>query len=300
MDDRQRQIQVGAGLQESRLNTELIGFLQKYGSPLLTAVLVIVLAYVGYSRYHQWQADKDDKAFEQYIAARVGYGNDGVLTGNPDNLLQVAQETDGRRSVWALATLDAADIALASARRGLLPGAATAAPKPEEMLSAEQVREMLKKAESGYQSVLDRVGSNTDMTPLMIRARWGAIATAISLGEFDRAEAALNELIQEAERLSLADQASIAKLRLADLPKFKSPPVFVAAAELPESARAPAPDGLPPGTMQSAPAPIAVQPPFSLEVPPGMGYVPPAEAVDPAATEPVEKTPASEPPAQPQ
>ncbi len=44
MDERQEQVQVGAGLQESRLNTDLINWLNKWGSHILSVVALIVLA----------------------------------------------------------------------------------------------------------------------------------------------------------------------------------------------------------------------------------------------------------------
>ncbi|HVZ93431.1 MAG TPA: tetratricopeptide repeat protein, partial [Phycisphaerales bacterium] len=102
MEDRQKQIQVGAGLQESRLNADLIQFLQKYGTPILMVVLVIVLGYVGWSKYNRWQAERRDEAFAAYQAARGGVGADGTLAGSPDNLLKVAEERRGRGAVWEL------------------------------------------------------------------------------------------------------------------------------------------------------------------------------------------------------
>lgn len=297
MEDRQRQIQVGAGLQESRLNTDLIQFLNKYGSWILTVVLVVVLAYVGYTKYQQHLDSKRDEAFDAYLAARVGVGPDGVLTGSPDNLLRVADEKRGQGAVWELASLDAADICLGAARRGYRPGTDMANPKPEDALTDAEKTEQLKKADAAYRAVLDAAQRTGDKRPTALRARWGLVATALSLGEFDRAKAMLEEIVSAGERDGLEFQAALAKKRLEAMPRLMSPPVLLAEADLPESARAPKP------SIQQVPAgqPIQIegmQQPIML---PGDQPQPvPIQIIPPAQESPAPESPAATPaPAEP-
>lgn len=69
MDDRQQQVQVGAGLQESRLNTDFIDFLKKYGTYGLYAMLAVVLSYVGWQRWTMHKNNTRDQAFADLGAA---------------------------------------------------------------------------------------------------------------------------------------------------------------------------------------------------------------------------------------
>ncbi|MEM1423311.1 MAG: hypothetical protein AAGH64_04835, partial [Planctomycetota bacterium] len=56
MDDRQQQVKIGAGLEESRINRELIDWLNKWGMRILIVVLLVVAAYQG-SRFLEVRAN---------------------------------------------------------------------------------------------------------------------------------------------------------------------------------------------------------------------------------------------------
>ncbi|XOV74239.1 MAG: hypothetical protein ACFHWZ_11765 [Phycisphaerales bacterium] len=105
MDDQKRQVEAGAGLQESRLNQDFIDLLKKYGTTVLLVLLVIMATYVGIQRYAQYQEDKTDQAFADLDNA----------ANTPAVLLAVAEQWDGRASVWEIATIRAAKAYLDSA-----------------------------------------------------------------------------------------------------------------------------------------------------------------------------------------
>jgi len=207
-------LQVGAGLQESRLNTDLIAWLERWGSWILTGVLVVVLAYVGWTRYGQWQANQRDEAYAAWVAARGDEGPDGVLTGNPDGLLRVASEHEGEGAVAMLARLDAAEILLVSGTRGLRPGADAPDPAEEDVLSAEEQREMLGTARDLFRRVSDSARAAEGRGPLEVRALFGLASASASLGERDAAEAAYERLIALSGRLDLPDVEAWARADL--------------------------------------------------------------------------------------
>lgn len=239
MDDRQQQIQVGAGLQESRLNTDLINFLEKWGTWILTIILVIVASYVGWSKFGEYKATRHDEAFDQYVSARGTPGTDGVYIGSPDNLLRIATEHSSSGAIAHLARLDAAEIYLGSARRGLRPGTDLAAVKPEDALSADETNAMLRQAGSLFEQVAADTASKKQQTVLNLRARWGIFAVALSAGDVDRARRMLAEIESAAGRAGLAEQAAEAKKRAAQLDLLSAPQVLLSDADLPAVAAAP-------------------------------------------------------------
>ena len=232
MDDRQQQIQVGAGLQESRLNTDLIAWLEKYGTWILGIVCLIVLSYVGLSRYEQWRVTKVDDAFAEYNAARGSMGTDGVLSGSPDSLLAVAREHAGNASVAQLATLDAAEIFLGCARRGLRPGADVRTTKPEDELTPEQQAQMLGQAMDLFSQAAAQTAGRPALGLLHLRALWGKAAVSTSKGELDQARTQLEEIKALASKFGFEEQSDEAVRRLEALAGFAQPVELLSDADL--------------------------------------------------------------------
>ena len=117
MDERQQQIRAGAGLEESRLNTEFIDFIQKWGGPFLIICALLMGAWAGWNWLERKKSQRLDEAFGQYEAQLAG-GNP-----SPEALRAVAEEFSGIASVSLLARLNAADIYLAAIRSGVRTGA---------------------------------------------------------------------------------------------------------------------------------------------------------------------------------
>lgn len=233
MDDRQAQLQIGAGLQESRLNTELIAFLQKWGGHALLGVAVLIGLYAAYVKINQWQQSKLDSAFESFEAA--------YASGSPETLLQVAREHKARGAVWQLASLTAAELILDAARVGVRPGGNVQLPAPGDILSETEAKELTAQARQIYSEVLVHASGNPKEMIFAQQARWGLATAAIDLGEFDEAARMLREYADEAEKHGLSDQAARARERLKQIESMQGTiPVF-SEAELPEANRWPKP-----------------------------------------------------------
>src|SRR5690606_41971572 len=103
MDERQTKIKEGAGLEESRLNTEFIDFLQRWGTPALLVVAVIALGYFGYQRLQMARTEKVNQAFVELEAAL------STDNPNPRALEDIAATYSSTRAVPHIASLTAAD-----------------------------------------------------------------------------------------------------------------------------------------------------------------------------------------------
>ena len=239
MDDRQRGVEIGAGLQESRLNTELIDFLQKWGPRILYALLAIVLVYVG---MNWWRGEQDRtlaEAFAEYEAAKA--------TGSPQALLAVADKFPGRAAIADIARLEAAGALLQAGSFGIAPGGDPFDPAPEDLLSDDDRRAMIERAEGLAQGVLDATRNNPDRARFAQSARWQLVSIRLSLGDTDGANAALAEFLEKGAELGFASDEMIGVERrglIADATPAVSLPTID---DLPESAR--------PTNLPAAPSP---------------------------------------------
>jgi len=273
MEDKNREVQIGAGLQESRINTDLIVWLQKWGPRVLYILLAVVLAYIGLDRWQSYQLDKVDEAFADYHAQRA--------TGDPEGLLRVAEEHRGKREIWSLATLDAANVLLYSARNGLAPGADPENPTEDDVLSVEERAEVAARAAELFTDVRNHVAGEPDKIRYTLRATWGLASAAANQGDLETARERLNEVAELAREHGYFIDATLAQRRLDMLDELEQEPVVVyAEAELPESAIAPEPapgqQGSPfgPGGQQMPPGftsqPVPVTPPSQPSSTPGL------------------------------
>lgn len=227
MEQRQQQVQVGAGLQESRLNTDLINFLQKYGSWAVYALLVVVLLYVGNNWWTQQKEKKLDAAFADLRSA--------LASSNPASLLDVSTNHPGT-TVAALGRIEATRLYLNAARMGLKPGANAASPAPEDKLDEAGRRSMTAEASK----LVDAVLADAD-APETVRqqARWFRASIQADAGEYDAAIATMEEVANKARAMGYPDQEAKARERVNTLAKLKSLKPLLSRADLPESAREP-------------------------------------------------------------
>ncbi len=240
MDDRQQNIEVGAGLQESRINQELLDWLNKWGSWILTGVLIVVLAYLGYIKYQEYQANQRDTAFAAYMTARGIISPAGVLNGSPDNLLTLADEKTGIGAVSNLARLDAAEIYLGWARLGLATGAISDAnlqPAPADILSAEQEADLFTRAYDLFKRVAADTSANDAQSLLHLKAQWGMAASSVSLDEFDRAAQEYESARAFAETLGMPDLVASAERSISKIENWKTPLAVYPESELPPELR---------------------------------------------------------------
>jgi hypothetical protein len=235
MDDQKRNVETGAGLQESRLNQDFIDLLKKYGTTVLLVLLAIMATYVGIQRYSQFQQDKTDQAFADLDNA----------ANTPAVLLAVAEQWDGRASVWEIATIRAAKAYLDSARTRTEAGVNPAEVAETDLLSDERVVASLNEAATLYERVLNRTAGSKPI--FAQQARWGLATAHMSLAaladdeqrtaHFDNAETALRDFVSAAEGTD-PNKVAIGTKRLELIDMLRSDPVTIyETANLPESAR---------------------------------------------------------------
>lgn len=266
MDNRNQQIREGAGLEESRLNTEFIDFIQKWGGPFLILCAVAMGGWAAWNWWTKQQAQKLDIAFAQYEAQIAG-GNP-----NPAALEDVAREFQGVASVSLLARLDAADIHLAAARSGVRSGA-TLNPdgtlaSPDDAITEEDRTRVLAQASALYQMVYDEAFAARGKSLLAIKALYGLAAVAECKGEIPAARDQYQRIVEIAEAAGLDNHAALARARSESLDRLASPPVLLATASLPQRPAPPTPE-LPPLTPEMPPdtGPVGPVAPSLLDQP---------------------------------
>ncbi len=271
MDQRQTKIVEGAGLEESRLNTDFIRWLQRWGSPLLLVMAAVAGAYSAWNWWQRAQVRADNEARAQLEAAQVA--------GSPDGLLRIASEHAGRPAIAAIATLSAADVYLTSGMARVAPGGK--ADNEADRLNDEQRKANLEQAKTLYTDVVTKVGSDRDRALIALNARFGVASATATLGDIPGAMKVYDETAAAAKAANLPGLAERAARAKADLERAATLPVLYTKEQVAASARPappapvlPAPDAvtLPdPGPLgplgPDAPAPVA----------PEEGAAPPAE-----------------------
>lgn len=278
MDERQQQIRERAGLEESRLNTELIDFLRSWSTPVLLVIAAVAAGYVLYQRWDQSKLAEVNQAFVELDAA--------VSTGNPspEALRQLAEQYDGIRGVPILARLEAADAYLEAVRTGLRPGAVVGpdgkVQNEQDQLGDADREQYLKEAESLYRQALADAERMPNGSIHQMSALYGLAAVAESRGDLDGAKGHYERVKTVAEAAGFPLQVKLAQQRIDTLPQISTEPVLVAEAQLPRLPWVPEP----------APAP-------ALESASDGNSAPP-EASEPAEPAPEDGAPAGEAPAE--
>lgn len=232
MDQRQAEISVGKGLQESRVNQEFIEGLKKWGPYVVMALSLVALAYFGYQRLEQGRDLSRDKAFIAY--------DEAVISRNPAALVEVADTHAGAGAVEHLARLAAADIYLESFRTGVEPGVKVDREgKLEEgksLLTKEQRDAQAAKAEGLFQKVADTAKGEEHIL-LSAGALSGLAAIAESRQQADKAKAFYQQVVALTEG-KFDGLASSAKKRIETIDTLAAAKLY-AAAELPTPPVAP-------------------------------------------------------------
>lgn len=219
MDERQTKIVAGAGLEESRLNTDFIDFLRRWGSHLLLVIAGVAAAYSALAWWQRREAVKLDTAYAELSAAQIA--------GSPDNLLRVAADHEAQGAVRELATIAAGNAFLTSGWSGVAPGGDAAS--EDDRLSDEQRRANYQRAKELFAEVVARVSNDQKMTLHLLDAKFGFAAASASLGETAAAESALKEVATLARERQYPALAAMAEEKLASLAKAGSiPPLYTA------------------------------------------------------------------------
>lgn len=229
---RQRQVSAGAGLQESRLNTDFIEWLGKWGPRALWVVLIIVGGYAALQAWGRYQLRETDAAFDEL--------NTAIQQQDLQMLQSVADKHEGRAAVAALARLELARQFNAAGVTGIDP---MFVPDPEnpdaqpERLTEEQMTQYFERAVEEADRVVDLAEGRAALSQ---QALWTKASAELSLGRYDEARGTLQAFLEGAEEAGLsAVQGPPAEARLARLDEFADRYALLSEEELPEFAREP-------------------------------------------------------------
>ncbi|MCK4871705.1 MAG: hypothetical protein KAS72_03165 [Phycisphaerales bacterium] len=284
MDKRLEQIKEGAGLDESRLNEELIEFLKKHNDKFFLVILIAALGILGHRYWHQYQIGVENDAWAAYEEA--------LVVGRPEALLQVAADHDGRPGLAIQALTDAADLymqavglgltvqatAAVNQNPGLVYGAMFGQDQENQLTEADELSDeerdgLLTEADDLYARIIEMAGDNAGMRVRALGGWFGRAAVAEARDDPEQATRCYKEIVDGAgEYVALAGRA---ERRIGDLDGLSRVPRLVEPEPLPETPTLP---------------PV----PDSTEQPSGDDTEQPADAPaeDGAAEEPTEPQPA--------
>lgn len=238
MDERQQQIREGAGLEDSRINTDFIDFMKRWGGHVLMLIAVVALGYWALDKYRQTQIAKVNNAF--YELEAVGENP------SPESLKALADTHDGVRSVGELARLKAADGYMKAVRTGFKPGAVINAEggvdDENDLVTDDDRAWYVDEAKRLYQLVVEATESTHGKELLAINGLYGLSAAAESLEKFDEAKGYYERLAVIADTASFPTHAVVARKRIEDVSDLSSVPVLYPKDELPPLPALPVPE----------------------------------------------------------
>ncbi|MEQ8770423.1 MAG: hypothetical protein RIB60_07935 [Phycisphaerales bacterium] len=231
MDDRQAQIKEGAGLEENRINQDLVDFLEKWSAPFLFVLALIMAGYWGWGKLEQMREAHVAEAFAAYTSATSGDNP------SPDSLKRVADEYADVPGAAAQARLRAARVYLEAVWFGTEPGTELGPGgqllNEEDALTDDEIDAYLTAADDQYRLVLELVEGDAGMWVLELDALWGRAAVAASRGDVETARS----YYQQIEALETAQARGLqarAAARLAEnVDQFVETPYLYGNDELP-------------------------------------------------------------------
>lgn len=239
MDNRTDQIREGAGLDESRINQDFIDMLQKWSSPALFVIAAIVLGYMGWGYLKDRANAKVNEAFEE-VAGSVDFT---VSNPSPTTLSAIRAQHGDVAGITPMTSLREADVYLEAAIKGVAPGSELALDEnnqptgtyaEEDLLTEEQIAEMLSKAESLYRAVADSSEGGDDWAIHRLGAQFGLAAVAESRGDAAAAKSAYESAKSIADGVGFSLWSQIASERLASAERMSQPITLISEANLPK------------------------------------------------------------------
>ncbi len=199
MDERQTQIVEGAGLEESRINEDLIAFLNKWSFPAMLVIAVISGGYYLKNAYERRKVARRDQAFAQLGAVEASQAPSVF------SLTEIANQFEGVGSVAELARLRAADLHLEAARTGIDPAdGVTELSDDDRAFHLEQARGL-------YRQVLETVADDPDRALIAVNAAFGLGAVAETQEDQDSARTEYERAKTLAESAGFAPLAKVAQ-----------------------------------------------------------------------------------------
>jgi hypothetical protein len=222
MDRRLEDIVEGAGLEESRINTDFKDWLTKWGGPLLFAILALALTYRGYIWWKGKKIQNLDSAFIEL--------DDASAAGNPAGLIQISRDWAGQGSVPLLARLEAADRLLMAATIGVKPGGDPA--NEDDLLTREEINNNLDQADRLFKEVYESTQGNTAKVLMQLRSLSGMGSVLVSKSDMDGGLKLFDTFIALAEENGMKGLADSMRDRLKELAADRTPAPMVPEADI--------------------------------------------------------------------
>lgn len=231
MDERQAKIKEGAGLEESRLNTDFIDFMQKWSTPVLVVMAVAFGAYYLMQRRSVAQVERVNTAFLEYELVRT------ADAPSPTSLIQIAEDFADVKGVAVMARLRAADLLMQEALGGAVLGAQLNSDGEVEdesaRLNEEEIANRMDDAQEQYRLVLDRSGATPGEAQHAIGAAFGLAAVAETKGDLEAAKGYYERIIEIGTAVDYPQPVNIAENRKRDIEQGLQPPKLWDEADLP-------------------------------------------------------------------
>jgi hypothetical protein len=214
MDERQTKIREGAGLEESRINTDLIDFLNKWSSPVLIVIGLVGLGWAGMRYLERSRVARTNDAFAAYEGAISGG------TPSPASLRTIAADFGGVGSIAELALLRTVDVYLRAAISRVEPGAeidpTTGSPRQDtDVLDDERVTSYLAQARDLSRQVAQSTAAAEGKALLHIHALMRLGASLEGLGSLGEAKAEYERAAVAATAAEFPELALVAQRRAA-------------------------------------------------------------------------------------
>ena len=286
LDRRQRDIKVGAGLEEARYNVEFIDALRRWGPTVMLVIAAAAMAFWGLQKYRENRDAKQGVAFgelDQAVFAGVG------ADVNPDVLVRIAEDNANQGAVPVITRLRAAEQWRASAMKGYRPGGMDPKTRtitnPDDYLTSDGKKEFLDKAQAQYKMVVEQTSGNVAKATFTLAGYMGLAAIAETRGEIEAAKAAYKQAMELAEKAHFPEYVALAKSRIETVEKYATrvtlleesmvnswdKPQASAPSLLPPSALS---GDLTPGTgslsnpsLSTTPSPLTIQPGLTIPSP---------------------------------
>lgn len=190
---------------ESRVNEDFVDWLKNKGPMWLLFVLIVMTAYLGSIRWRESRINQRIHAWQELTSAEESQAL-------PATFEDVAAQFDKIDAVGVLGHLHSAQRLLQAVQTN--QPLATALPGDngedvEETLSEEDREQLLSRADSQFQAVLEKDDGSFGMTLHAVNALNGRAAVAEARGDLDAAAALYNDAAARAESdySHLAEQA---------------------------------------------------------------------------------------------
>jgi len=219
-------------LTESRVNEDFLDWLKNKGPSWLLVILIAICAFLAMHRFRTHKVQKQAEAWAALSQAQL-----------PSSFEDVAEEYGSVGQIDTVAYLAAAEQLMSSVQLNKPVGQSSAvqqlvgeedgdAPDEPAVLTDDERRRYLDRAEQNYDRIIDQDTQAFDLTLYVVNAMFGKAAIAEARGDVDAARQWYTKGAERAEAFypGLARQG---RMRIENIERYTSSRPFLPEAELP-------------------------------------------------------------------